>query len=290
MLAQLNTIRDVSRALPALTSGADFEAIPVSTALVDSVATGLRKQHASLRPVLNRAGEVLAEAMKEHPSEETIDPEGDGAVALEQAEAYFKGRREELQRLRESCIGLGTSSSHRVFNALQQLDDLYASIIDIMQDVRWSVLISDGVRDRADSPAPRTFATSSDWLASLNNRMNMQTETGRPPGKCCGTLWLRPTAVAIEDLKADVDRTLGVYERLIAGAAARTRPMIEQYGHVEALRRLVEQGELQSGFKALRDNGLLQGSFEQLVVKHGSTLFQERTVQAAQWRLDHPHD
>lgn len=168
MLAQLNTIRDVSRALPALTSGADFEVMPVSTALVDSVATGLRKQHAGLRPVIDRAGEVLAEAMKEHPSDEIIDPEGDGAVALEQAEAYFKGRRAELERLREACVGLGTSPSHGVFNALRRLDDLYVSIIGSMQEVRWSVLIFDGVRDRVDSPAPRAFATSSEWLASLN--------------------------------------------------------------------------------------------------------------------------
>ena len=44
--------------------------------------------------------------------------------------------------------------------------------------------------------------------------------------------------------------------------------MLDKYGHVEALRRLVESGELQSGFKALRDAKLLHESFEQLVVNH----------------------
>ena len=93
----------------------------------------------------------------------------------------------------------------------------------------------------------------------------------------------------LEELVLDIERALLVYERLIAGTAGYTRPMLERHGPVKALRTLVESGELQSGFKALRDAGLLHESFEQLVVKHGTTLFEARTVEAAQWRLDHPH-
>ena len=167
MLAPTNTIRDVSRALPALASGPEIE-VPVSTALLDALATELRERHASLHPVIDRAGNALAEAMKRHDPEETADPQGEGAGALEQAESYFKDSRAELQRLRKACIALGASPSHRVFNALRHLDELYVSIIATMQEVRWSVLIFDGARDRADSPAGRTFATSSEWLASLH--------------------------------------------------------------------------------------------------------------------------
>lgn len=93
----------------------------------------------------------------------------------------------------------------------------------------------------------------------------------------------------LDDLVLDTERTLLVYERLIAGTAGYTRPMLERHGPVEALRILVESGELQSGFKALRDADLLNESFEQLVVNHGTELFDTRTVEAAQWRLDHPH-
>ena len=167
MLAQSNTIRDVSRALPALVSEPKFE-VPVSTALLDAVATGLRQRHVGLRPVIDRAGNALAEAMKRHDPEETADPEGEGVAALEQTEAYFKDSRAELQRLRKACVELGASPSHGVFDALHSLDELYVSIIATMQEVRWSVLIFDGVRDRADSLAARTFATSSEWLASLD--------------------------------------------------------------------------------------------------------------------------
>lgn len=94
---------------------------------------------------------------------------------------------------------------------------------------------------------------------------------------------------ALDDLKRDVERTLLVYERLIAGTAGYTRPMLERYGHVDALRRLVESGDLQSGFQALRDASLLDESFEQLVVNHGTVLFEKRTIEAAQWRLDNPN-
>ena len=168
MLAQSNTIRDVSRALPALVSVPAIE-VPVSTAPLDAVATDLRKRHASLRPVIDRAGNALAEAMKRHDPEGTADPDGEGAGALEQAEAYFKDSRVELQRLRTACVELGASPSHEVFDALGRLDDLYVWIIATMQEVRWSVLIFDGVRDRADSPGGRTFATSTEWLASLHD-------------------------------------------------------------------------------------------------------------------------
>ena len=93
----------------------------------------------------------------------------------------------------------------------------------------------------------------------------------------------------LEELVLDIERTLIIYERLIAGTAGYTRPMLERHGPVETLRLLVERGELQNGFKALRDADLLHESFEQLVVKHGTELFATRTVEAAQWRLDHPH-
>ena len=56
----------------------------------------------------------------------------------------------------------------------------------------------------------------------------------------------------LDDLIQDVERTLLVYEHLIAGTAGNTRPMLERHGYVEALRLLVESSELQSGFKALR--------------------------------------
>ena len=41
-------------------------------------------------------------------------------------------------------------------------------IVATMQEVRWSVLIFEGVKDKARSPEGRSFTSSSEWLASLH--------------------------------------------------------------------------------------------------------------------------
>ena len=166
MLAHSKTIRDVSRALPALVSDPDLD-VPISAELLDAHAIGLRERYDSLLPVIDRAGNTLVEAMKTHDPEENADPEGEGVLALEQAEAYFRQRREELLRLREAFVSVGASPSHEVFDTVERLDYLYIWIIATMQEVRWSVLIFDGIKDRANSPQDRTFTSSSEWLASL---------------------------------------------------------------------------------------------------------------------------
>lgn len=165
MLAQSNIVRDVGRALPALVSGPDL-GVPVSVELLDAHATALREQYDSLLPVIDRAGDALLRAMKSYDPADAADPEGEGARALEETEAYFKSRRDELGRLRRAFVETGASSSHDVFASLDRLDNLYMWIVAVMQEVRWSVLILDGVRDGADSPGRRTFGTSSEWVAA----------------------------------------------------------------------------------------------------------------------------
>lgn len=89
--------------------------------------------------------------------------------------------------------------------------------------------------------------------------------------------------------KAEVERAISLYEREIGHAATRTRPMIERYGEIEALSRLMVSADLQQGFKVLRDRGQLDKTFEAVVIKF-KHLFNPDIVQAAQWRLDHPFD
>ena len=86
----------------------------------------------------------------------------------------------------------------------------------------------------------------------------------------------------------DVEKTIAVYENEIGGFANRTRNMISQHGPLEALSRLVISPDLQKGFKILRDRGLLQTTFEALVVRH-QDLFDTSVVEAAKWRLENPH-
>jgi hypothetical protein len=65
--------------------------------------------------------------------------------------------------------------------------------------------------------------------------------------------------------------------------------MIDAYGEIEALSRLMSGGDLQQGFKALRDNGQLDQSFEQIVVQFPH-YFRPEVVEVAQFRLDNPYD
>ncbi len=87
----------------------------------------------------------------------------------------------------------------------------------------------------------------------------------------------------------EVNEAIDLYEKLIGSVASRTRQMINNYGMVEALSRLVVSADLQSGFKVLRDQDNLDSTFEAIVVRHPE-LFQVPIVEAAQWRLDNPHD
>ena len=91
------------------------------------------------------------------------------------------------------------------------------------------------------------------------------------------------------EFEAEVDKTVDIYESLIAGYASNTRNMIKRLGYIGALSRLVVSADLQKGFKILRDRDELCKTFESIVVKF-KELFDPKVVEAAEWRLDNPND
>lgn len=164
-------IRDVGRALPWLVEEPQTEPIPAGVSLrerkefLDAHAEGLRLRHDTLYPVIDRAGQKLAAAFEELDPAEVTDPEGEGAEALEKAEAYFHAQRGDLSDFREALVGAGAPSDHDVFEALDRLDGLYAWIVAGMQEVRWTVLVADGVRT---PPGERTFTSGASLVAALD--------------------------------------------------------------------------------------------------------------------------
>ena len=164
-------IRDVGRALPWLVAEPQSEPIPAGvslserTDLLDAHAEGLRLRHDTLHPVIDRAGHKLAAAFQELDPAEITDPEGEGTEALEKAEAYFHAQRGDLSRFREALIEGGAPPDHDVFEALDRLDGLYAWIGAGMQEVRWTVLVADGVRT---PPGERTFTSGAALVAALD--------------------------------------------------------------------------------------------------------------------------
>ncbi len=115
----------------------------------------------------DRCGQDAGEGDREAPRGKRPEPKGEGAGALELAEVYFKQRQNGLRHLRGRAQA-GASPSHSVFEALDRLDNLYTWIITTMQEVRWTVLIFEGLKANAERPQRRSFTSSAEWLASLS--------------------------------------------------------------------------------------------------------------------------
>lgn len=94
----------------------------------------------------------------------------------------------------------------------------------------------------------------------------------------------RATNMSEAALLAEIERAIVFYEKATGHAATRTRQMIDMYGGIEALSRLIVSPDLQQGFKVLRDNGQLDKTFESVVVSFRH-LFRPEVVQSAEWRL-----
>ena len=188
------TIRDVGRALPWLTDEPRLEHIPIGvslekrTELLDARATELRLRYDNLHPLIDRAGHKLAVASKELNPAEIVDPEGEGTEALEKAEVYFHAQRGDLACLRNAMIGAGAPPDHDVFEALDRLDDLYAWIVTTMQEVRWTVLIADGVR----TPLSERTVTSGDDRPCMEIYRNSPLDTAPAQMQTDLCLPLRP--------------------------------------------------------------------------------------------------
>ena len=88
------------------------------------------------------------------------------------------------------------------------------------------------------------------------------------------------------DLEKEVDKTINALEGLTGHHAINTRRIIENRGVVDGLAFLVSSAEAQNGFVALRDNGLLDISFEKIVIRN-SAYFSSSAIDSSKWRLEH---
>lgn len=170
------TIRDVGRVLPWLASEPRPEPLPTGlptekrAELLEVHAEALRNLHAELYPVFDRTCQKLSAELSATVDglgpNEILDPEGQGRQALEDAEAHFIAQGEELQCLRDALIDAGAPSDHDVFKALERLAGLYGWIVATMQELRWAVLIADGLRAPGNG---RTFTTGADLVSALDD-------------------------------------------------------------------------------------------------------------------------
>ncbi len=93
----------------------------------------------------------------------------------------------------------------------------------------------------------------------------------------------------VETFRELVRNTVRLYERVNGHAAVNTWNLIKRLGEEGALSHLMNNADLQQGFKALRDVGKLDRTFESLIVNNPD-FFQPDTIEVAQWRLNNPYD
>jgi hypothetical protein len=83
----------------------------------------------------------------------------------------------------------------------------------------------------------------------------------------------------------DVENTIQIYKKAVGGFAPNTEKILYSPDKVNSLSNLMKSGDIQKGFKVLRDNNQLEKTFESLVIKY-KKLFKQDIILAAQWRLD----
>jgi len=87
----------------------------------------------------------------------------------------------------------------------------------------------------------------------------------------------------------EIENVIKVYEEAIGHFAARARSMIEQRGIIGALEKLMDNVNLQRGFKTLRDKNMLDKTFEAVMIKYKDKInINKKAIEIAQFRLDNP--
>ena len=128
--------------------------------LLEAYAAELHDWHAAMYPAAHR----LLTEFESARSDEITDPDSDAVVALEAAGKYFKRECDELGRLHAVLTDGMVRRDHRVFDELSRLEDLFGGLVGHLQDIRWNLLIAEGVRAPTTG---RTFKSGHELVAAL---------------------------------------------------------------------------------------------------------------------------
>jgi len=128
----------------------------------------LHKRHDSVNGAFSAMTDKLWTEVESAMPGTVLDPEGFGVQALEEAEEYFRSESGELRELRKALDGSGVRSAYgaSVFDALERLDRLFFDIVRWCQEIRWLVMIHDGV---ASPSTGKTHKSGAELVSSLTD-------------------------------------------------------------------------------------------------------------------------
>jgi len=88
----------------------------------------------------------------------------------------------------------------------------------------------------------------------------------------------------------EINEVIDLYEDIIGHSASRTHALIKEYGNIGALEILMDNVDLQRGFKTLRDRNMLDKTFEATMVKYRNKVdFDKNAIEIAEFRLKNPN-
>ncbi len=132
------------------------------------LADSFSKRHDAIVAVFSSHFQDLQKEVENFQPGREIDPDDIAVPELEKSEAYFRGEREELRAIRNALQRTGGTQAHgaEVFAALKRLDELFEELTAQLQELRWLIMVNDGLL------APRTkgqCTSGAEFIAALEN-------------------------------------------------------------------------------------------------------------------------
>ena len=134
----------------------------------EELIESFRERHDAVANICVAFQERLQETAEDFPPDREMDPDDIAVPALEKGEEYFHKEREELRDVREVLQRIGGAEAYgtEVFAELERLDTLFKHLVASLQELRWTIMINDGLL------APSiggTCANGAGFMASVEN-------------------------------------------------------------------------------------------------------------------------
>ena len=134
----------------------------------EELTKSFRERYDAVANICTAFLERLQKAAEEFPLGREMDPDDMAVPELEKSEEYFRKEREELSDIRDALQRTGGVESYgtELFSELERLDTLFKDLVVSLQELRWTIMISDGLLAPSTGG---TCASGSEFMASLEN-------------------------------------------------------------------------------------------------------------------------